>query len=337
MRKISKADSRAQELSLKDLIDLREWGKIQNNFSNITNVGLRLLDSHGLPITPASGQPRLCSEVLKKTPLKSAICGPCLPTFLGGKASVNRHLSTICKAGLHNFIVPLKYSTKVFGFLQMGPVILVMRKAKEEYRKFLEETNVDLEEFWSALLEIRVMSFQAAQSTMELIKDVGEYTIKLTYEHLLRKREVVMVEESSKLKRLLNALLDVAFQVTGADIGSIMLIDKYRKHLTIRTAKGLPEEVIRNTRVRLGEGISGMAVEEGRPYLIDDTIGDNRIRQYLRRPSISSSMVIPIKIEDDVFGVLNLGASRNSSVRFDINNIRLVDKLIDLATVAFQD
>jgi ligand-binding sensor protein len=336
LKKISRP-LKEEDLSLKELVDLREWRKIQDNFSTITNLGIRLLGAKGNPVTHPSGQPRLCSELLKKSPLKDALCGGCLPTFLGGKAVVDRHLSTVCKAGLHNFIVPLKYYNNVLGFIQLGPLVLVMRKPKEEYRKIAEELNVDLEEFWSALLEIKVMSFQSTQSVMELIRDVGEYTIKLAHDGLMKKREVVMTEETPKLKRLLNALLDVAFQVTGADIGSIMLMDKYRKHLTIRTSKGISEEIVRNAKVKLGEGISGMAVEEGRPYLIDDGLEDNRIKQYLRRPSISSSMVIPIKVEDEVLGVINLGASRPSSVRFDINNMHLVDKLIDLATVVFHD
>ena len=332
-----KKELKEEDLTLKDLVDLKEWKKIQDNFSAITNVGLRLLDAKGIPVTSPSGQPRLCSELLKKSPLKNDFCGPCLPTFLGGKSIVDKHLSTICKAALHNFIVPLKYANRVFGFLQMGPVILVMRKAKQEYRKIAQDLNVDLEEFWSALLEIKVMSFQATQSVMELIRDIGEYTIKLAHEGLMQKREVVMGEEASKLKKLLNALLDVAFQVTGADTGSIMLIDKQRKYLTIRTSKGLPEEVVKTTKVRMGEGIAGTVVEEGRPYIIDDGMEDNRIKQYLRRPSISSSMVIPIKVEDEVLGVINLGASRSSAVRFDTNNMRLVDKLIDLATVVFHE
>src|SRR4030042_4334264 len=281
-----KKELREEDLSLRDLVDLKEWKKIQDNFSGITNVGLRLLDAKGNPATSPSGQPRLCSEVLKKSPLKNEICGPCLPTFLGGRSIVDKHLSTICKAALHNFIVPLKYSNKVFGFLQMGPVILVMRKPKQEYRKVAEALNVDLEEFWSALLEIKVMSFQAAQSIMELIGDIGDYTIKLAHEGLIKTREAVMGEETSKLKKLLNALLDVAFKVTGADTGSIMLIDKQRKHLTIRHSKGLPEEIVKTTKVMMGEGIAGTEVEEGKPYIIDEGMEDNRIKKYLRRPSI---------------------------------------------------
>lgn len=246
-----------EDLTLKDLIDSKEWKKIQDNFSAITGVGIRLLDAKGNPASHPSGQPRLCSELLQKSPLKKEVCGQCLPTFLGGRAVVDKHLSTVCKSGLHNFILPLKYGNKVYGFLQMGPVVLVMRKPKEEYRKITEELSLDLEEFWSALLEIKVMSFQSAQSIMELIRDIGEYTVKLAHEGLIEKREAVMEEETFKLKKLLNALLDVAFQVTGADIGSIMLMDKYRKHLTIRTSKGLSEEIVRNTKVKPGRGLPG--------------------------------------------------------------------------------
>jgi len=73
---------------------------------------------------------------------------------------------------------------------------------------------------------------------------------------------------------------------------------------------------------------------EGKSFLIDDNLQDNRIKQYLSRPSIVSSMVIPIKVEEKVLGVMNLGAARSSDVRFNPGSVRVVNSLVDLATLA---
>jgi Nif-specific regulatory protein len=209
-----------------------------------------------------------------------------------------------------------------------------MRKNKEEYKTTAEELNLDLEEFWNAVLEIKVVSFQGIQSLVELIKDVGEYTIKLAYQSIFTRKEMMMESESPKLSRLLNTLLDVAFQVSGADIGSVMFFDKINDELTIRASRGIPEEVVRNTRVRLGDGISGIAAKERTSFLIDDEVRDNRIRPYLRRPYIGSSMVLPINVERKVMGVMNLGTLKTSTVKFSTDTLQLMSKLIDLATVA---
>ena len=320
--------------SLKDLVDTKEWQRIQDSFSSLMGLGLRTLDAKGELFTLPSGEPRLCRELKQDSTIRKKFCG-CLPTFLGGKAVVDKNLGFTCGAGMQSFVVPLRNNGWTLGYVIVGPVILVMRKPKDKYSNIAEELNLDAEDFWSALLEIKIISFQSVQSLLELIKDIGEYTIKQACICLKHGKEMMMPIDSPKLNRMLNALLDVAFEVTGADIGSIMLKDEDKGELRIHSSKGLTNEVIKNTRVKVGEGISGIAAKEGASFVIDDNIKDNRIKRHLNRPYINSSMVIPIKVEDKVWGVINLGALKTSSVRFGVDNVHLVNRLIDLATVAF--
>ena len=336
MEEKNKQNLQGLEWSLKNLIEIKKWQKIQDNFSAITDVSLRTIDAKGNPLLLPSREPRLCKQLLKDHPLKDKICGWCLPTFLGGREVVDRNLSFTCHAGLCSFIAPLRAEGRVFGYTIVGPVILVMRKSKEQYKKAAEELNLDLDEFWNALLEIKVISFQGIQSVVELIKDLGEYTIKLAYQEKTKGKETVMTPDSPKLTRLLNALLEVAFQVSGADIGSIMFLDK--DHLTILASRGIAEEIVRKTKVKLGDGISGIAAAERKSFLIDEDVAkDNRIKPYLNRPYLSSSMVLPISLKERVMGVINLGALKTSPVRFSSDNLKLMNKLIDLASVALHE
>jgi len=323
-----------RKLVFKDLIEVKTWQKIQDNFSVVTEVGIRTLDAEGALVTLPSREPRLCSDLLKDPSVKERVCGSCLPTFLGGEAIVDKNLSFVCQAGMHNFSVPLKVDERVFGYIILGPVILVMRKSKEEYRKAADELGLNLEDFWSAILEIRVTSFHGIQALVELLKDVGEYNLKSAYKNKMREKEVVMAPDSAKFARLLNALLDVAFEISGADIGSIMIYDKASNELRIHVSRGIDKDIVSKTRVRLGTGISGIAAKEGESLLLDENTTDNRIRPYLSRPYINSAMVIPLKTENRVVGVMNLGALGTSSVRFSRDNINVMNKLADLATVA---
>ena len=323
-----------EQLSLQDLIDVKNWQKLQDNFSAVTDVAIRTLDPQGNRVTAPSGEPRLCGEFIKDRLIKDKVCGYCRPTFLGGDGVVDKNLSFYCLPGLRNFVIPLKVQQKTFGYVLLGPVVLVARKPKEEYRKVVEELGLDLEEFWSALLEIKVLSFHGVESLMKLIKDVGEHTLKLSYHNILKEKEVVMVSGSARLSHLLEALLDVAFEITKADVGSIMLYDKVNKELRIQASRGIADDIVRNTRVKLGAGISGIAAKERESFLLDDENKDNRIAPYLNRPSLRSSMVIPFKTEEKIVGVMNLGALNTSSVRFNKDSISLMRKLADLATVA---
>ena len=182
MQERNKGPQRKQDPSLRDLIEREAWQKIQDKFSAVSGVGLRLVDAIGEFVTTYSGKPRLCAELLKESPLKNKVCGQgCLPTFLGGEAAVDRNLGFVCEAtGLHNFVTPLRIDNgRALGYFIIGPVILVKPESKEDYRKRAEELCLDPEEFWSAIIEIKVMSFHGAQSLVELIKGVDEFCLKL--------------------------------------------------------------------------------------------------------------------------------------------------------------
>lgn len=332
---MSEDQKRHQWLSFKEIVDIRKWQQIQDNFAIVTGISLRTVDPQGTDITKPSNRPSLCKELNQDSyPIKK-ICGNCLPTFLGGKGVVDKNLSFSCLPGVHNFIAPLRVNGgEAMAFILVGPIILVMRNPREEYRKIAEELNLELDYIWNALLEMRVLSFQGVQSFIELIKDVGEYNLKLAYQNAMRQRELTMSLELPKLGKILDVLLDVAFQLSGADIGSIMFCDKDKDELTIKVSKGLSEEVIRNTRVRLGSGISGIAAKEGRSILINDDTQDNRIKPYLNRPNLSSSMVLPLRARKEILGVMNLGVFRGSQARFNAENLTAMNRLVDLASIA---
>jgi len=317
-----------------DLVDINKWQRFQDSISTVNNVGLRTVDPHGRDFTIPSGIPRLCSGLFSDPFYKNKICQECLPTFLGGSRVVDKNLSFECLPGLRSFIAPLGFNGFVLSYVILGPISLVKLNPKQDYRAQAEEFNIELDDYWNIISEINVVSFHLAKTLIEMIKDIGDYILRLSYEHRAGERKK-MVSETVKLSKFLDALLDAAFSVTKADIGSIMLLDRDTEHLTVKVSKGLSDDVAKNAKVKLGEGISGLAAKEGESFIIDDYQQDNRIKKYLNRPSIGSSMVIPIIVENDVLGVMNLGAHQSSRVRFDSSKAQIVNKLIDLAAAAF--
>jgi ligand-binding sensor protein len=330
----NKKDLKDNYKSLKDLINIKEWQKMQDNIAKIADVGLRTLDYDGTGITLPSQEARIC-RIHKQSHLQNELCGNCLPTFLGGKGVVDRNLGYTCHMGFHSFITPLKLEeAKIVGYVVLGPVVLIARKPKEEYRQDAETLGMDLEELWNAVLEVRVLSFQRAQAIIELIRSFGEYLIRLAAKRISAEQE--LAESSPQINELLKVFLDVALQVSGADIGSIMLLKKDSNELTIRVAKGLSDEVVKNAKVKLGEGISGTAAQENTPMVLDDNIKDNRIRRHLNRPYIRSSMILPIQVANQPLGVMNLGALETSPIRFNDTSLQNMNRLVNLATFAFR-
>ena len=98
------------------------------------------------------------------------------------------------------------------------------------------------------------------------------------------------------LERYLDRLLDWV----GAEQGSIMLLQE--DELSIVASRGLDKEVKPGMRVGLHEGPAGEVVAEGKPRLITGKIASRRKNH---RPR--SAMIIPIRAQEKIVGVLNIG------------------------------
>ena len=138
-------------------------------------------------------------------------------------------------------------------------MVLIRRKSKEEYEAVAEKLYLSLEEFWSAFIEIKVVSLRGMQSLVGLVSDVSEYIISLSFKNALKEKGAGPDLAYPKLKNILSVLLEAAFDISHADIGSVMCVDESRQNLTIEASRGIPDDITKKTRVRIGEGIAGMS------------------------------------------------------------------------------
>ncbi|MDH4037312.1 MAG: GAF domain-containing protein [Candidatus Krumholzibacteria bacterium] len=108
--------------------------------------------------------------------------------------------------------------------------------------------------------------------------------------------------------RLLRFLLDVAVETTAASNGSIMLYSPEARELFIAHATGLSERVIRNTRQKLGEGISGSVAAERKGKLIRQAAVGRSYSSQLDRVNIGSACSVPLLDGERLLGVLNVSS-----------------------------
>jgi len=139
-----------------------------------------------------------------------------------------------------------------------------------------------------------------------------------------------------ELPRLLDLIVTTAMEVTNAERGSVMLLDQEEKILTIQAAKGIPENVIRSTRLPLGEGIAGRVALTGQPLLLrhsDDRPDLKPLRR--RNGQISSAISVPLRIEDRVAGTLNVSESSRGT-EFGEEDLRTLTLFADQAALALE-
>ena len=118
-------------------------------------------------------------------------------------------------------------------------------------------------------------------------------------------REVTSVLDLDELLRRIPRLIA---RLTSFTVFSVYLLDERQQDLKIAYAEGYPEEIVRNFRLKLGEGIVGSAVSEQRPVLVNDVHKDPRYLGVV--PGINSQLAVPLRHKKRVVGALNLLSDR---------------------------
>src|SRR5258705_6871495 len=114
-------------------------------------------------------------------------------------------------------------------------------------------------------------------------------------------REVTSVLD---LADLLEKIPQLIARLTRFSAFAVYLLDEQRQELHIAYAVGYPEEVVRTLRLRVGQGVVGAAVEQGRPILVNDISKEPRFMGPLR--NMVSQLAVPMRRKGRVIGALNL-------------------------------
>jgi diguanylate cyclase (GGDEF)-like protein len=127
--------------------------------------------------------------------------------------------------------------------------------------------------------------------------------------------------------RLYDGIVNEASVLANAEKCSLMMSDD-NEMLEIRAVKGVNPRFMENVKVRRGEGIAGRVFESGSPILIN---GEAEIKEYGNSPrshyKTLSSLSMPLKVEDEMIGVLNL-SDKSSGAPFTQNDISMLTPFV---------
>ena len=114
-------------------------------------------------------------------------------------------------------------------------------------------------------------------------------------------REVTSVLD---LADLLEKIPQLIAQITRFSAFAVYLLDESRQELHIAYAVGYPDELVRTLRLKVGQGVVGAAVEQGRPILVNDIGKEPRFMGPLR--NMVAQLAVPMRRKGRVIGALNL-------------------------------
>lgn len=111
----------------------------------------------------------------------------------------------------------------------------------------------------------------------------------------------------------MDSFVEFISQLLDINICSVMLSDDLTNELTVKSAIGLDDDIVKRTRIKFGDKIAGWVALEGKPLLIENIEDDPRFaKSSISQYTTKSLMALPLKIGDRVIGVLNLNNKKTA-------------------------
>jgi signal transduction histidine kinase len=155
----------------------------------------------------------------------------------------------------------------------------------------------------------------------------------------LRAAHSIALEVSSSLdlEEALKTFVNRVASYMRVEIVSVMFLDSEKRRLITKIAKGLGEEIIRDSNPSLGEGISGWVGKTGEPLLIKDITKDARFTKRSGGRYYNNSLLsVPLKLCGKVIGVVNV----NNKVSKDIfrhYDLAMLDSIAQISVIALEN
>jgi len=158
-------------------------------------------------------------------------------------------------------------------------------------------------------------------------------SLKARYERLKLLYQVGSVIHSTlEPQRALSLIVREAARLMQASSCSVVLINPTNGFLEIQASQGLPENADA-LKLRIGEGLTGWVAQTGKPALVGDTTKDKRY--IMLRPQVRSELAVPLEVNNEVRGVLNVDADRLNA--FSEDDQELLESLAAQAASVIQN
>ncbi len=147
-----------------------------------------------------------------------------------------------------------------------------------------------------------------------------------------------VLASSLNLNKILAEIMKKTKAMIGAEAWSILLFDEGKKELYFERTQHRLTEKIKKFRLKADEGISGWVAVKGIPAVVPDVSKDKRFSRKLDRLlkfKTKSVMCIPIKIKDEIIGVLEI-VNKLNGTPFTKEDLDLPLKLVNHAAMAIE-
>jgi two-component system NtrC family sensor kinase len=134
------------------------------------------------------------------------------------------------------------------------------------------------------------------------------------------------------LDEVLTTVVEAAVQLTGAEEGSLLLLDDVSGELYMRASKNFDDEFVRTFRVQVQDSLAGQVVETGKVVLLDARSPKKIKTAYL----VQSLIYVPLQVRGRTIGVFGVD-NRKAGLELDEHDVKVMMAMADYAAIAIEN
>ncbi|MFH1081483.1 MAG: GAF domain-containing protein [Pseudomonadota bacterium] len=236
--------------------------------------------------------------------------------------------------------IPLYFlSLLIFSFFGF----IMLRKLFDEIARISKNISQSVEEeFSNSQIPAAEGELQGIVNSFQTI----ERELRGNIRHLEKKTaDISTLRELSDLcymtfntEDLLYITLERALKLTGADIGSVMILEKPKRDVfVIEASIGLGDIAPKGMRIGFADSIAKHAVINKAPLLVEDIETDMRFgRQSRPQYATKSFICLPLKTINDVIGILTI-SRKKTEIPFTQEDVNILVPLLSNASFTFDN
>jgi two-component system phosphate regulon sensor histidine kinase PhoR len=134
------------------------------------------------------------------------------------------------------------------------------------------------------------------------------------------------------LDQALASIVDAAVRLTGAEEGSLMLVDEASGELYMRASKNFDDEFVRTFRMKVEDTLAGEVIRTGEPILLDAESPRKIKSSFL----VHSLIFVPLLVEGKIVGLLGVD-NRAARLPLHDSDLSLMEALAEYAVIALEN
>ncbi len=131
---------------------------------------------------------------------------------------------------------------------------------------------------------------------------------------------------------VLRTVVEEAVQLTGAEEGSLLLLDEESGELYMRASKNFDDDFARAFRLHVRDSLAGQVMRTGEPILLDESSPQKIKTAYL----VHSLIYVPLQVRGKTIGVLGVDNRKAGRVLTN-QNVTVMKAMADYAAIAIEN